>query len=181
MRPLLCWLISPILCAAQVVLTTPPPPETTVSSPVPGPTSSIPSPRDLPIPDLNSIPKPAPKHDSALKRHLKAALPRCLWIGLRFCWSQPEQTPTPNQFYKDVDIADFYFFERKNYRGAESRYREALDLLPGDPEVTFKLAVSLDRLHRTDEARTLYQSYLATYPNGDFAVNARAALKRINP
>jgi tetratricopeptide (TPR) repeat protein len=175
MRPLLFWLFSfSVLCAAQDVLTTPPPADPPASP------RAIPSPPDAPTPDLNSIPKPAPTHESALKRHLKAAAPRCLDAGLHVCWSQPEQAAAPNQFRRDVEVADFYF-RRKNYIAAESRYREALDLQPGNPGVTFRLAECLDHLHRTDEARTLYQSYLAADPNGQFAALAKQALSSAAP
>ncbi len=69
--------------------------------------------------------------------------------------------------------------EDKNYAGAESRFREALQSLPNNPEATFKLAQSLDRLHRVKEARDFYQAYLKLQANGPFAREAQKALQRL--
>jgi hypothetical protein len=43
------------------------------------------------------------------------------------------------EFAKDMEIGT-YNFRSKNYRGAELRFRHALDHKPGQPDATFKLA-----------------------------------------
>jgi tetratricopeptide (TPR) repeat protein len=84
----------------------------------------------------------------------------------------------PHQAAKDVEVGDFYF-RRKNYRAAESRYREALLYKNNDAIATYRLAVSLEKLDRPDEAREEYESYLKILPEGHDAEHARKALERL--
>ena len=83
------------------------------------------------------------------------------------------------EFAKDMDIGT-YNFRNKNYQGAEWRFRHALDYKPGQPDATFKLAESLNKLGRSDEAKQEYQAYLESDPNGSHAERARAALQRLS-
>ena len=83
------------------------------------------------------------------------------------------------EFAKDMEIGT-YNFRNKSYRGAEMRFRHALDYKPGDPEATFKLAESLDKLGQGDEAKQEYQAYLENQPQGPHAERARAALQRLS-
>jgi TolA-binding protein len=73
-----------------------------------------------------------------------------------------------------------YNFRNKNYRGAEWRFRHALDYKPGQPDATFKLAASLDKLSKSDEAKQGYRAYLESQPNGPNAERARTALQRLS-
>src|SRR5215475_10774515 len=57
----------------------------------------------------------------------------------------------PHKAAKDIEVGDYYF-KRKNYTGAESRYREALLYKDNDAVATYKLAVCLEKLNRSDEA-----------------------------
>jgi len=84
----------------------------------------------------------------------------------------------PHQAAKDVEVGDFYF-RRKNYRAAESRYREALLYKDNDAIATYRLAVCLEKLERPDEAREEYESYLKILPGGHDAEHARKALERL--
>jgi tetratricopeptide (TPR) repeat protein len=84
----------------------------------------------------------------------------------------------PHKAMKDIEVGDFYF-KRKNYRGAESRYREALLYKNNDAVATYRLAVCLERLDRPDEAREEYESYLNILPEGHEAEHARKALDRL--
>jgi Flp pilus assembly protein TadD len=52
-------------------------------------------------------------------------------------------------------VGDTYF-KKRNYRGAESRLREALEYKSHDPETTYKLAVSVDKLGKIDAARVRF-------------------------
>jgi len=70
-------------------------------------------------------------------------------------------------------------FKDGSYRGAECRFRDALDYKPDNPEATFWLAKSIDKLGRSDEAQDAYRAYLRLQPNGTFAEKARNALERL--
>ena len=48
----------------------------------------------------------------------------------------------PHKAAKDIEVGDYYF-KRKNYMGAESRYREALLYKENDAIAMYKLAVCL--------------------------------------
>jgi tetratricopeptide (TPR) repeat protein len=84
----------------------------------------------------------------------------------------------PHKAAKDVEVGDYYF-KRKNYIGAEGRYREALLYKENDADATYKLAVCLEKMQRTDEAIEGYQSYLKILPSGPDAVNAKKAIDRL--
>jgi tetratricopeptide (TPR) repeat protein len=84
----------------------------------------------------------------------------------------------PHKAAKDVEVGDFYF-KRKNYRAAESRYREALLYKDNDAIATYRLAVCLEKLEQPDDAREEYESYLKILPNGPEAEHARKAIDRL--
>jgi tetratricopeptide (TPR) repeat protein len=84
----------------------------------------------------------------------------------------------PHKAAKDVEVGDYYF-KRKNYRGAESRYREALFYKDNDAIATFRLAVCLEKMDQPDDARKEYESYLKILPHGPQADEARKAVSRL--
>jgi tetratricopeptide (TPR) repeat protein len=109
--------------------------------------------------------------------------PLCVDAIFHTCllWGNSNVPPTPEanrEFAKNFEIGDIYF-KAKNYRGAESRFREALEYRPDDPEVTYKLAVSVAKLGRRDEARELYEDYLKFSPRGPDADRVRNALIKV--
>jgi TolA-binding protein len=71
------------------------------------------------------------------------------------------------------------YFKGKNYKGSELRFRDALDYKPDQPDATFRLAETLDRLGKNDETQTTYQAYLRIQPNGTYGEKARIALQRL--
>lgn len=85
----------------------------------------------------------------------------------------------PHKAAKDVEVGDFYFKARKNYRAAEDRYREALLYKPNDATATFRLAQCLEKLDEPDEARKEYESYLSILPHGPEEKEARKAMQRL--
>lgn len=90
-----------------------------------------------------------------------------------------EVTPyNPLKAMKAIEVGDFYF-KRENYRGAISRYREALDYKPGDAEATFKLAEALDKSGDSAGAAEKYEAYLKILPNGPYAKQAKQALAKL--
>ena len=84
----------------------------------------------------------------------------------------------PHKAAKDIEVGDFYF-KRKNYVAAESRYREALQYKDNDAMATYRLAVCLEKMQRLDEAREEYESYLKILPYGPQAEDAKNALARL--
>lgn len=84
----------------------------------------------------------------------------------------------PHKAAKDVEVGDFYF-KRKNYRAAEDRYREALYYKDNDAIATFRLAVCLEKMDRSDEARAQYESYLKILPHGPQSDDAHKAIEHI--
>lgn len=152
---------------------------------------SLPSPPDAPMPDLGTIPGPPEKSKSKIKRAIDRAKPNCLDTVIHTCWSSP---PGDNLSKEDRDFADDMDIgslacKYKNYRGAELRFRHALEIKPGQPEATFKLAEALEKLGngqdttgkmRLEEAKQAYQEYLATQRNGKYAERARQAIERLS-
>jgi tetratricopeptide (TPR) repeat protein len=84
----------------------------------------------------------------------------------------------PHKAAKDVEVGDYYF-KRKNYRGAEDRYREALFYKDNDAVATFRLAECLEKMDQPDEARKEFESYLKILPHGPQAEQARKAIDRL--
>lgn len=84
----------------------------------------------------------------------------------------------PHKAAKDVEVGDYYF-GRKNYRAAESRYAEALEWKPNDAVATFRLAQSQEKLGKKQDALKNYQGYLKILPQGEFAVEAKASIARL--
>ncbi|HWJ48623.1 MAG TPA: tetratricopeptide repeat protein [Candidatus Udaeobacter sp.] len=84
----------------------------------------------------------------------------------------------PHKAAKDVEVGDYYF-KRKNYAGAESRYREALLYKNNDAVATYKLAVCLEKMNRPDDALSEYESYLRILPYGPEAAEAKKAIERL--
>jgi TolA-binding protein len=77
---------------------------------------------------------------------------------------------------EDLQLGDIYL-NKRNYRGAEFRFEDALEYEPGNPEATFKLAQSLQYLGRKDEACTQYKKYLEADPSGAFSDRAKKSLQ----
>ncbi len=84
----------------------------------------------------------------------------------------------PHRAEKDVEVGDFYF-KRKNYGAAISRYRSALKWKPNDALATFRLAQALEKTGRFSEAGENYQGYLKILPHGEFAQESKDALQRL--
>jgi tetratricopeptide (TPR) repeat protein len=84
----------------------------------------------------------------------------------------------PHHAAKDIEVGNFYF-KRKNYAAAESRYREALYYKENDAVATYQLAVCLEKMQRPDEAREQYQNYLKILPRGPQTEDVKKALNRL--
>ena len=84
----------------------------------------------------------------------------------------------PMKASKDVDIGNFYF-NRRNYRAALDRYKEALYYKDGDAVASFRVAVCEEKLGDKADAKTYYEKYLKILPEGPLAKEARASLERL--
>jgi tetratricopeptide (TPR) repeat protein len=84
----------------------------------------------------------------------------------------------PHRAAKDIEVGDYYWNE-KNYRGAEGRYRDALIYKPNDATATFRLAEIMEKTNRPEEAREFYNAYLKILPHGAKADEARKALEKL--
>ena len=85
----------------------------------------------------------------------------------------------PHRAAKDIEVGEYYF-KRKNYRGAEGRFRDALLYKPNDALATFRMAQVFERTGRTTEARQYYGDYLKILPHGPFADEAHQALDKLS-
>lgn len=84
----------------------------------------------------------------------------------------------PHKAAKDIEVGDFYF-KRKNYAAAESRYREALYYKDNDAIATYHLAECLEKMNRPDEAREQFENYLKILPHGPEGEHAKKAIERL--
>jgi tetratricopeptide (TPR) repeat protein len=84
----------------------------------------------------------------------------------------------PHRALKDIEVGDFYF-KKKNYRAALDRYREALFYKPSDALANFRMAQSLEKLSKAEEAAEHYQEYLKILPHGPLSEDAQKALEKL--
>jgi len=134
----------------------------------------------MPLPDPATFPKYDDKTKSPAKRAIDKLTPLCVDGVFHTClpWgisTAPQPPEAEREFAKNFDVGNIYF-KGKNYKAAESRFREALEYKPDDPDATYLLAKSIDKLGRTREAREVYESYLKLSPRGPGAEHARKAL-----
>jgi tetratricopeptide (TPR) repeat protein len=160
------------------------PPSTNITSPTPASLDRPPSPSDAPLPNLDSLPSPVDATKSKVRRALDRLTPNCADVVYHSCWSSPAQDPSARlpeaerEAQRNREAGELYYSD-KNYKGSESRFREALRYQPADPVATFELAESLEKLGKKTEARDAYQTYLTILPNGPSAAQAKKAVKRL--
>lgn len=169
--------LPPQLPSLPTLISPEPPPWIPVSHPNP-----LPSPPDSPVPDLATLRSTPDPSKSRLRRALDRGLPKCLDTVVHTCWSMPpgddSLSAVEREFVNDMDVGKIYFNE-KNYRGAELRFRDALLRKPHDEEAAFRLAESLDRQHKAEQAKEAYQSCLDLASGGQYGERSRKALERL--
>jgi tetratricopeptide (TPR) repeat protein len=121
--------------------------------------------------DLSPPPDDAKTHPQSADALMDATAASSGSVGEFHSWD-------PHKAAKSVEVGDFYF-KKRNYRAAESRYREALKYKDNDAIATFRLAVCLEKLERPDDARAEYESYLRILPHGPEAETAQKAVERL--
>jgi hypothetical protein len=80
------------------------------------------------------------KTKSPAQRAVDKLSPLCVDAVFHTClpWGISDAPQTPEaerEFAKNFDVGDTYF-KGKNYKAAESRFREALEYKPDDPDAT---------------------------------------------
>jgi tetratricopeptide (TPR) repeat protein len=142
-----------------------------------------PSPPDAPVPDQGTATEEPPK--SAAKRTLNKLDPHCIDVIFHSCWSSPAAEPgrpvpdDQKRAAEDVDVG-YYYLKDKNYRAAESRLKEALEIQPNLPAALIGLAQAQQKLGKKEEARQTYEAYLKLKPDGPDADKVRKALAQLN-
>jgi tetratricopeptide (TPR) repeat protein len=84
----------------------------------------------------------------------------------------------PMKALKDIEVGNYYF-NRKNYKAALDRYKEALYYKDGDAVASYRLAVCQEKLGDKSEAKKYYAQYLKVLPEGPLAKDAQASLDRL--
>lgn len=84
----------------------------------------------------------------------------------------------PHKAAKDVEVGDYYF-KRKNYRAALSRYQEALVYKNNDAMANLRLGQTYEKLNQPEEAVAHYEAYLKILPHGPFSEEAEKAVAKL--
>jgi|SRR5690349_3244355 len=143
-----------------------------------------PRPEPPPLPPDVKTPDAPPGETSSghsVKRTLKKLAPNCINSIFHACWSSPPEKPQPPQTDErkgaaSRDVGEFYF-DRGNYRAAESRFVQALQFNPSDPRAMYDLARSLQKLNQAPQAISRYQACIDLEPAGLYADRSRKALQ----
>lgn len=155
------------------------------TSPTGATPAPLPDPPPLP-PDVKT-PDAPPAEDSAgnpVTRTLKRLAPNCINAIFHACWSSTPAKPQPPQTDErkgaaSREVGELYF-EHGNYRGAESRFREALTYNPSDVKAMFEFAQALEKLNQTGEALQEYQHCADFQSGGAYTERCRKRMERIS-
>jgi tetratricopeptide (TPR) repeat protein len=146
-----------------------------------------PSPPDAPIPDVGTQTSPPPP--SKAKKVADKFDPHCMDVIFHVCWSSPaapqskvltEEQKKSKQAAEDIEVGYFYM-NKKNYRAAESRLQEAVELKPEAAAGWVGLAQAQQKLHKDEAARQSYETYLKLNPDSAGADQAKKALASLQP
>lgn len=119
-----------------------------------------------------------------MKRTLNKLDPHCIDVIFHSCWSSPAAEPghalpdNEKQASEDIEVG-YYYLKDKNYRGAESRLKEALQLKPDNPAALIGLAQAQQKLGEHDAARQNYEAYLKIQPEGPDSEKVKKALAQL--
>lgn len=85
----------------------------------------------------------------------------------------------PHRAAKNLEVGEFYL-KRKNYKAAESRFREALIYKSDYAIAKYRLGEALEKEGHMDEAKANYEGYLKTLPHGPLSEDAEKAIARLS-
>jgi len=162
-----------------------PNPGNSSGSPPTIPKKENPDPPPLP-PDVAAPDPPAPaatRSGNPVTRTLKKLAPNCMNSIFHVCWSSPPQKPQtpPSAERKGAasrEVAELYF-DRGNYRAAESRFLEALEYNPNDAKAMFELAEFLEKMNRIDQALEEYRLCTEQQPSSPYRERSLKAIERL--
>jgi len=86
----------------------------------------------------------------------------------------------PHRAAKDTEVAEYYA-KQGNYRAALWRYQDALEYMPNDPTITFKLAQAYEQLKQAQPAARFLVLYLRLAPEGEFVAEAKKMQEKLRP
>jgi tetratricopeptide (TPR) repeat protein len=84
----------------------------------------------------------------------------------------------PLKANKDIQVGNFYF-NRKNYKGALERYKDALYYKQNDAVATFRVGECEEKLGHKEEAKKSFEQYLKILPDGPLAKEAHSQLAKL--
>ena len=163
---------------------TSPPPHESSSHTQP---DAAPTPPDAPAPDLGSQTSPPPT--SKAKKVADKFDPHCMDVIFHVCWSAPaapqgkvltDEQKKEKQVAEDIEVGYFYM-NKKNYRAAESRLQEAVELKPDAAAAWVGLAQAQQKLGKNEAARQSYEEYLKLNPDSAGAEQAKKAMADLQP
>jgi|HubBroStandDraft_4_1064222.scaffolds.fasta_scaffold01361_15 tetratricopeptide (TPR) repeat protein len=143
---------------------------------------AAPTPPDAPAPDLGTQTSPPPP--SKAKKIADKFDPHCMDVIFHVCWSSPaapqgkvltEEQKKAKQAAEDIEVGYFYM-NKKNYRAAESRLQEAVELKPDAAAAWVGLAQAQQKLDKNEAARQSYEEYLKLNPDSAGAEQAKKAI-----
>ena len=85
---------------------------------------------------------------------------------------EPEHRHAAQPAWKSVEVGDFYL-KRKQYRAALSRYQEAVQVDPYNPQAFLGMGKVYDQLGLRQKALENYRKYLDLLPSSKQAAEAR--------
>lgn len=92
--------------------------------------------------------------------------------------SNPDWAYSPPSASKSVEIGNFYF-RKKDYRGALSRFEEAVHTNPDYAPAYLGLGKVYEKTGRKKDALKAYEKYLDELPSDEDAARAKSAHKAI--
>lgn len=79
----------------------------------------------------------------------------------------------------NVEVGDYWFGDKKNFKAALSRYEQALDEKPDDPAIHVRAGRALEKLNDVPQAITEYKAAEKLGKPGKWTDEAHAALLRL--
>ena len=117
----------------------------------------------------------------------RALADACFWVGYSF-YAQGDFANAMLQLAEatkhEATNADAYgilgqiYVETQDWVNAATTLARAVELDPENPDAWFALGVARQNLRRPKDARTAFERYLASWPQGDRAAEARQFLGR---
>jgi len=81
----------------------------------------------------------------------------------------------PLESERNIKVGNFYW-NKKEYRAALDRYKDATRFNPSSAEAFFKVAETEEKLHNEDAAKAAFQKVISLAPDSKFAATAKKKL-----